>query len=173
MSLILRLLLVVLAAPFRRRLGIGERSHVRMWVLPNDLDVNLHMNNGRYNTIIDLAHIDLILRSGLANTLVKNKWRPLIGSTLIRHRFGLRPFEGFVVSSRVLCWDDKWLYFENLVTSRRGVAAVALTKGVVRHGAGTVSPATLLEAAGFRLQSPPTPVAIARWLSVEEALHID
>src|ERR1700676_5067864 len=106
MSLILRLLAVLIAAPFRRRLRLLDSSHVRIWVLPNDLDLNMHMNNGRYLTILDLGRIDLLLRQGLASTFVKNGWRPVIGGAVIRYRFGLRPFESLVVSSRVLCWDD-------------------------------------------------------------------
>ncbi|MDC0434241.1 thioesterase family protein [bacterium] len=34
-------------------------------VLPNDLDLTMHMNNGRYLTICDFNRVDLFVRSGL------------------------------------------------------------------------------------------------------------
>ena len=65
MNLIFRLLktlLLYLLRPTRR--GILEESVVRFRVWPNDLDTNLHMNNGRYLTLMDLGRLDLLLRNG-------------------------------------------------------------------------------------------------------------
>mgnify|MGYP003290859366 CR=1 FL=1 len=43
---------------FLVRRGVLDDSRVCFRVLPNDCDVNLHMNNGRYWTIMDLGRAD-------------------------------------------------------------------------------------------------------------------
>ena len=54
MNLWLRLFLYFLRAPFRKKLQPPfDVSRLAFRVLPNDLDVNLHMNNGRYLTCVD------------------------------------------------------------------------------------------------------------------------
>ncbi|WP_080375644.1 thioesterase family protein [Stenotrophomonas maltophilia] len=67
MNLWFRLLHLLLCSLFRPKLeapfGV---SRLQFRVLPNDLDSNLHMTNGRYWNIFDLGRLDLILRMGLA-----------------------------------------------------------------------------------------------------------
>jgi acyl-CoA thioesterase FadM len=171
MNLIFRLLIVLLRARNRRPLDLSGVSRVAMRVLPNDLDLNLHLNNGRYLTIMDLGRIDFILRSGLLRSFLKNKWMPLIGGTLIRYRFSLRPFEKFDVVTKVVGWDDKWFYFEQKLETGAGAAAIALAKGLVQEGSRTVNPAEVLRAIGVYCPAPPYTEAVARWLSAEQTLH--
>ncbi|GAC28971.1 acyl-CoA thioesterase [Brumicola pallidula] len=46
--------------------------------MPNDLDVNMHVNNGRYLTLCDLTRVDFFVRSGIAGLMLKHKWSPII-----------------------------------------------------------------------------------------------
>ena len=70
MNLWLRVLWVWLRAKFGAKLGMPSgTSCVELIVLPNDLDTNLHMNNGRYLTLMDLGRLDLFVRSGLLAAL--------------------------------------------------------------------------------------------------------
>src|SRR5271167_2729969 len=128
MNLVLRLLIMLATAKFRGPLALANTSRVRLRVLPNDLDLNLHMNNGRYLTVMDLGRIDFLTRAGSPLVFLRNRWRPLIGGTIIRYRFSLRAFERFEVATRILYWDEKWFYFEQRVENTEGVAAIALSK---------------------------------------------
>ena len=66
MNLYLRLISVLWSALFRRRnIAALETAVLEFRVLPNDLDPNWHMNNGRYLTIMDLGRFDMTLHSGL------------------------------------------------------------------------------------------------------------
>ncbi|HEX8430337.1 MAG TPA: thioesterase family protein, partial [Longimicrobium sp.] len=69
MNLVLRLFYVALAALRRPRLRPLDLSVVTFRVFPNDLDVNFHMNNGRYLTLMDLGRLDLLLRLGILREL--------------------------------------------------------------------------------------------------------
>jgi acyl-CoA thioesterase FadM len=172
MNLLFRLLIVLVGTAFRPRLALDHVSRIRNCVLPNDLDLNLHMNNGRYLTVLDLGRIDFLLRVGLGKVLLRNRWRPLIGGTLIHYRFGLRAFEAFDIVTRVECWDDKWFYFDQRIETGRGVAAVAVAKGLVRDRDGTVSPQKILQAINLSQPSPSFPESVSRWLIAEQMLHI-
>ncbi len=65
MNLFFRLLRLLLTARWRGRLGPLDESVLKLRVWPVDLDVNLHMNNGRYLSVMDLGRVDVILRTGL------------------------------------------------------------------------------------------------------------
>ncbi|MFM0739211.1 thioesterase family protein [Paraburkholderia xenovorans] len=65
MSLIIRLLFLLFTSRRRTRLQVLDTCVTPFRVWFNDLDVLFHMNNGRYFTILDLARVDLMMRSGL------------------------------------------------------------------------------------------------------------
>src|SRR3990170_2263282 len=65
MNLWLRLLWLFVSAPFRPKLEMpGGTSILRFRVWPHDLDLSLHMNNGRYLTIMDQGRLDVMVQSG-------------------------------------------------------------------------------------------------------------
>ena len=173
LNLIFRLVAVLIAGAFRPRLGIDDSSHVTSFVLPNHLDLNLHMNNGRYLTVLDLGRLDFLIRAGLVKTFIRRRWQPLIGGTLIRYRFGLRPFQRFTIVTRVLSWDIKWFYFEQQIITDKGVAAIAISKGLAHDGNETVMPQKILKGIGVERPLPIIPAPVARWLEAEEALHVE
>ena len=55
MNLIFRLLRILVWGLVGPRLDPLGRSIVSFRVWPNDLDINIHMNNGRYLTIMDIV----------------------------------------------------------------------------------------------------------------------
>jgi acyl-CoA thioesterase FadM len=109
MNLLLRLVYVYLYSLFRERLTV-ENSHssLPLRVLPNDLDINLHMNNGRYLTICDLNRVDLFIRTGLARTMRKRHWFPVIAEHTMTYKKSLHLFERFTAELELTRWDDKY-----------------------------------------------------------------
>ena len=65
MNLYLRLFLLLFRLIGLPRKGLLEESRVAFRVLPNDCDVNLHMNNGRYLSFMDLGRVHLVAQVGL------------------------------------------------------------------------------------------------------------
>jgi acyl-CoA thioesterase FadM len=174
MQPIFRFICVLISARFSEPVPLLEVSKLRMRVLPNDLDFNLHMNNARCLAISDLGFVDFVLRLGLGKILLAKGWHPLFGGRLVRHRFGLRAFERFVVATRLICWDDKWFYFDQRMETSRGVAIIVLTKGLIydRGTARTIGPSELLDPLGLSTQSPEMPPEVRQWLCAEKLLHI-
>src|SRR5258706_4303913 len=113
MNLLVRALAVFLGLIFKRRsLGLLDESVLAFRVWPNDLDANVHMNNGRYLTLMDLGRLDLTARAGFLGTALRRGWRPMVGSATIRFRRGLAPFARFQLITRIVCLDGKWFFIE-------------------------------------------------------------
>jgi len=168
MNLWFRSLIVLFTVFFRRSLDPLDESVLKFRVWPTDLDVNFHMNNGRYLTIMDLGRVDLMLRTGLGKMALKRKWAPLVGSATIRFRQSLNPFQRYRLKSRILCWDEKWFFIEQRFVRQNELVAVGLVKGLLRGRSANIPTATVLEALNLRVASPEIPHAIRLWLESEK-----
>ncbi|MGB8817535.1 MAG: thioesterase family protein, partial [Rhizobiaceae bacterium] len=80
MNLIFRMFLTLFFAKRASRLMPLDMAHKPMRVLPNDLDVQMHMNNGRFLSIMDLGRLDLIVRLGFWKVARERGWYPVVGS---------------------------------------------------------------------------------------------
>jgi acyl-CoA thioesterase FadM len=163
MNLWLRMLAVLIAARFRPRLALAAPSLLRFRVLPGDLDVYGHMNNGRYLTVMDLGRFDFILRSALGRAARAHGWNPLVAAVQMKYRRSLRLFEAYELSTRVLAWTAKWFFLEQTFSTRDGVAARALVKGLFFGAKGSIPTAEVLTAAGEMQPAPPLPPEVEAW----------
>ena len=169
MNLLFRLIRVVIAALLRPRLDMLDTSDLSLRVWPTDLDLNLHMNNGRYFTVMDLGRIDLMIRAGVAGWMWRQKWTPVVGSETIRFRRALRPFQRYRLKTRVLCWDERWVFLEQRFETLAGeLAALGLVKAVLSAKRRTMRPKDALKIMGMLRRSPPMPPAVKAWALAEE-----
>lgn len=112
MNLWFRLIWMVLTARLRGKVQLFDTSVLRMRVMPNDLDLNGHVNNGRYFTLADLGRLDFVIRTGAARVAIANRAFPLIGDAVAKFRKDLKLFQRYDLQSRLLGWDDKWFFME-------------------------------------------------------------
>ncbi len=170
MNLLLRLITTLLGARRRSRLGPLDESVISLRVLPTDLDANMHMNNGRYLSIMDLGRFDLTVRNGLLGATLRRGWRPVVGSVVIRFRRSLDPFQRYELRTRAVCWDEKWIYLEQRFEREGELAAIGLVKALFLGKSGPVATRDVLATVGFTGDSPPTPDTIDLWRRSEAAL---
>ncbi len=163
MVLLFRVLFVVLKSLFRRRINILDESVLRLRVWPTDMDLNFHLNDGRYVSLTGLGRVDLLARTALLHGAMNRGWYPVVGATMIRFRREIRSFERFTLRTRVVGWDEKWFYFKHQFEKRDGVAAVAYVRGLLRTRQGTVPSSDVLSLLGTSAASPPLPEPIERW----------
>jgi acyl-CoA thioesterase FadM len=163
---LLKTLLLWLVFPYRR--GLLDESVVRFRVWPNDLDTNLHMNNGRYLTLMDLGRLDLLLRNGAIRHVVAQRWYPVLGGCLVRFRRPLNLFQRFEIRTRIVTWDEKWVYLEQRILRNGDPALQAYLKGVFMDRAGSSVPVTrLLDRMGIGQAPPAMPAGLSAWLDAE------
>ena len=144
-------------------LGILDQDRLRMHVWPNDIDFNLHLNNARYLSIMDYARTHLLARTGILTPIVRKRWQPLVGAVWITYRRSLPLFSAFDLTSRLVCWDERWFYIEQTFTGKEGLAAVGWVKGILRDANGIVEPQSVIERIAPAAVSPPMPESIATW----------
>lgn len=147
MNLIFRMIYVYIYSLFRERLSM-QNSHSRlpMIVLPNDLDINLHMNNGRYLTICDLNRVDLFIRTGLVQSMRKRKWFPVIAEHTMTYRKSLHLFERYTAELEVTHWDEKYFYMTHTFSNATRVVATGTSKGAIRSRTEVIKPEDVLAA---------------------------
>jgi acyl-CoA thioesterase FadM len=177
LNLWFRVIWLFVSALFRGKItppdGIS-RIEFRVW--PHDLDTNLHLNNGRYLTMADLGRMDLLLRAGLLRAVLKEGLLPMLSGTAIRYRREIRPFQRFILQSRIVCWRATAFVMEHrYIVEKDGeeiTAALALVRGGLydKKNRCFVPAARLMALAGYTGPSPEITPEIEAFLNVEEAL---
>jgi acyl-CoA thioesterase FadM len=144
-------------------LGVLDEDCIRMHVWPQDIDLNLHMNNARYLSLMDYARMHLLARSRILEHIVRSRWQPLVGAVWMTYRRSLPLFSAFTVASRLVCWDHRWFYIEQNFSGRDGLAALGWVKGMLRDKDGNLDPQQVIERVAPGVDSPPIPESIAQW----------
>jgi acyl-CoA thioesterase FadM len=178
MNLWLRLFWVLIASRFGAGVPVpGGKSVLGFRVWFHDLDTSLHMNNGRYLTIMDLGRLDMMARSGLLRAVFRHGWTPIASSIKIRYRREMRLFERFHVETRLAAWEAEFVVMEQvfiLATGPRAgqVAAHALFKGGLydRKARAFIPVSRLLGEVGASAESPPMTPEIEAFLHADDAL---
>lgn len=160
---LVRLVAVGISMLWKPRLTLLDESVITIRVWPNDLDLNLHMNNGRYLSAMDLGRMDLFARAGVLLPALRRGWYPLLGEAKIRFRRPLAPFAKYRLRTRLLGWDEKWFYGEQIFDRNGEQAAVALVRGLLRGKEGNIAPDRIVALGGSAIASPPMPETVARW----------
>ncbi len=148
------MLWLLLTANRRTALLPTETSILDFRVLPNDLDLNLHVNNGRYASLMDIGRADIILRSGLFKVLRTNKWYPVAAAVQLSFFRPLNLWQSYRLETRLLGWDDRWFIFEQRFMREGKCCCRAYVKTQIRKGRNLVLPEDVMEQIGQPMKSP-------------------
>jgi len=169
MNLWLRAIAVIVSTFFRPKLPFGGPSVLTFRVWPHDLDINVHMNNARYMALMDLGRLDLIVRCGLWRTVFRQAWQPVIAASLVRFKKPLKPFQPFTLTSRVLGWDERWIYIEHVIATDEAVACHAVVRGAFVKKGAVIPPEQVAAAADMSDPSPSLPEWLPAWREADRA----
>nr|WP_158868382.1 acyl-CoA thioesterase [Leifsonia sp. AG29] len=159
--MLFRTMLHALLSRFGPRLGHWDVARTRFRVLPTDLDILKHMNNGVYLSIADIGRFDLLMRNGVWAIFKQRGWYPVVASETISFRKSLQLGQAFTVESRILGFDEKAVYVEQRFVVHGEIYTQAFIRGrFLKRGGGVVSIAELLEAVG----PSPSEVTVPGWL---------
>jgi len=180
MNLWLRLLLYALAYPFRSPLPAADGvSRLTFRVSPLDLDISLHMNNGRYLTLMDLGRFDYLVRTGLWRAVRANSWTPIASAITIRYRRELTLFQRFAIETRIVSFAEASVVMEQVFVILSGrykgqVAARALFKGGIysRSEKSFIDTARLMREIGVAEASPAITPEVEAFLKADSALKV-
>jgi acyl-CoA thioesterase FadM len=169
-NLYLRLLCLLLRVAALQRRGVLDDSRVSFRVMPNDCDINLHMNNGRYLSFMDLGRLHLVAQVGLLNIVIRNRWKPVLAAAEINFIRSLAPLQKFDLVTRVVTWDDKYVYMEQRFEKQATLFAHAFVKGLFLGQQGhRVSNSAVLAQLGYSEQAPAMPDELRIWAELGSA----
>jgi YbgC/YbaW family acyl-CoA thioester hydrolase len=160
MHLLLRTLLLLFRSGRRQRLSVWESGSLPLRVLPTDIDIALHVNNGMYLSLMDLGRFDLMVRSGVWKQMRRRGWTPVVAAETITFRKSLQLWQQYTIETRIIGLDTKAIYFEQRMVAdgeiyaRAYIAARLVTKG------GPVGRAEILQEFG----GPPKDLVLPEWI---------
>ena len=164
MNLIWRTIVHFLLSARRSRAGVFDVVRTRFRVLPTDLDVYGHMNNGRYLSIADVARIDMLRRMGLWKKMMQRGWYPVVQSATITYRRSLMPWRRFEIETAVMGFDERAVYLEQRFVCGGELYAQLFIKGrFLRRSGGTVGLDELSEAFETDVTARTLPEWVTRW----------
>jgi acyl-CoA thioesterase FadM len=135
----LQLSRIVVAAFLRQRnLELDDTSILRFILMPWDC-VLTRAGNDRYHAFMDLGRIDLAIRFGLWKIIVRNKWRPFVITVHIRYNASLKMFQRFVLRTRLIHWDSRYIWMEHIFERKGKTVATAISKNAAIGKKGMVS----------------------------------
>lgn len=168
MNLYLRLVLVLLRSwrEPRSHWSAPAERWFRVW--PHDLDAFGHMNNGRYLQIMDVARTAWMARTGVLRAMWQEGWSGVLGGGLTRYRHPLKPFQRYRVRTVLLCWDDRWFYFEHaFVDATERCVAVGLSRAALRSADGWVDTGNAVDMVDPLAEAPQPPAYLAAWMALD------
>lgn len=171
MNLWLRLVWALLRAWRLPPITAGDVIERRLRVWPGDLDVNGHMNNGRYLTVIDLMLVEYFVRSGFARVMLRQGWRPMSGGAVITYRKGLMPGQRYRLRFTLAAADHAWNFMRfEFLREDGALCAAGYMKGAAVGRSGLVPNAESYACLGQVFEPQPLPAAVEHWLAAERAV---
>ncbi len=156
MNLYFRLFSLFIKSFFKRKgnpeTALFETNKISFRVFPFDMDINLHLNNGRYLTLMDLGRTSLLLETGFLWKLVRKNQLPVIAGVQILYRRSFGFLEKGSIETRLIGYDEKWFYIEQIFRKQNGdLASYAIVKGLFQARRKSVPTADIFAAQGMNL----------------------
>lgn len=129
--------------------------------MPTECNFFMIMDNCAYNKILDLSKFYILLHYRKFGLVIKRKWKPLTVSldmSLIRP---IKVLQKYRISSKVLYWENSYIYMEHKFFIKDKLHATALSKSCFMIGKKLVQDDDLN--ALYDMKSPSKPDVIAKW----------
>lgn len=139
-----------------------------MRVLPNDLDLFGHMNNGRYPTVLDLGRIEQMYRSRIRQDLRARGAYFVVAALTVNYRRSLMPWQRYEIRTRFLGATAFGTYVEQTFVGAGDHDGEVFAHAVVRLRAlrksgGTLDDAELAEIFGPAPDGREVPGWVGEW----------
>ncbi len=151
------------------KVDMYEWTTVTMRVRITDCDSYLHVNNGRYLSLMDIGRINHAGRCGMISLWRRTGWKPVAGGATIRFRRELRLGARYTLRTRCVGFDEGWSFWEQVFERADGkLAARAYAKVAMLDTDGSrLKSERVLDALGADPQSPPLPDGVVAWQESE------
>jgi acyl-CoA thioesterase FadM len=144
--MIIRILILFLKKRFMKPAGIYDTISTEMRVLPVDLDLLWHVNNGMYFSYMDFGRWSMVFRNGIFDQCNKQGWYAVVASEAMKFKRSLLPWVKFTIETKNIGQDDKYFFIQQKFLVKDELMATGLVKiRFMKKKGGTVSPEELLK----------------------------
>lgn len=152
--------------------GLLDPSVTTMRVRPPDLDTYLHVNNGVYLQMMDVARSNYIADLGGFPLLRANGWYPVVAAQTVSYRRSLQLGQRFRITTRVVGWDERVAYLEQIFERDGRLIARGLVAGrFLARGGGRVPAPDAIALLDGDVPSPELPEDVASWARAVDVAH--
>jgi acyl-CoA thioesterase FadM len=168
MHMIWRTLLIFLKKPLLSKSELRQTTQITMRILPTDLDVLWHVNNGVYLSLMDFGRWDMVFRNGIYDLTRKKKWYAVVAGESIKFRKALKLFDKFELHTQTVGHDEKYFFIQQKFIKNQEIYAVGLVRVrfLSRQG-GAVSTAQLLQELNVELGENKGAELSQEWFALE------
>jgi acyl-CoA thioesterase FadM len=164
MNLFLRLALLSVLSPRREAAPVLGPCRTPFRVLPTDLDVLRHTNNGVYLSLMDLARVDLLTRAGVASKVRERGWYPVVVAESITFRRSLTLGQRFEIETSVIGWDDRAITLsQDFWRGEQRIASAVVRAMFLGKDGQRVAPEQIVALTGEDLEAPVEPDWVRQW----------
>lgn len=146
MHMILRTIIAFLKKRFLAKAHFNEKTTISMRVLPTDLDILMHVNNGVYFSFMDFGRWDMIFRNGVYDAAMKRGWYSVVAGETIKFKKSLELWDKFELHTEIVGYDDKYFFIQQKFMMKEALMASGLVKvRFLKRKGGTVSPQEVMD----------------------------
>lgn len=146
MHMIWRTLWVFLKRRFLKKSEIGDITEYTMRVLPTDLDLLFHVNNGIYFSLMDFGRWDMVFRNGVYDACSKRGWYAVVAGETIKFKKSLKLWDKFTLQTQLVSHDEKNIFIQQKFICRGELMATGLVRvRVLKKSGGTVPTAEVFK----------------------------
>jgi len=147
--------------------GIHEVTEYTMRVLPTDLDLLMHVNNGIYLSLMDFGRWSMVFRNGVYQACKKNGWYAVVAGETIKFKKSLELWDKFTLRTQIVGHDEKNFYIQQKFICRGKLMATGLVKvRFLKKKGGMVSPLEVYQALNMQVENITTELGV-EWLALE------
>lgn len=150
-----------------------DPSITTMRVRPADLDIYLHVNNGVYLQMMDVARTNFIADLGGFGLLKAKGWYPVVAAQTVSYRRSLTLGQRFEISTTVVGWDERVIYLEQIFSRDGQRCARGLVAGrfLSRGSTERVPAPQVVALLGTEVVQPELPEDVASWARAVDVAH--
>lgn len=138
---------------------------IRIW--PWDIDPFMELNNGRVLTLMDLGRFGHLQRLNMPKMMKENGWYGAVAGSTVRYRRRITVFQKLELRTRIIGWDDRFVYVEQALWRGDECCAHAIIRIVVAGQDGIVPTSKLALAFDLPSESPGMPEWVRGWIAAE------
>lgn len=164
---IIRAVTGMLSARRHSKVGLLDTTvtHHRIW--PWDGDVFMELNHGRTLTLFELGRWPQVVRMGLLSAVRREMIAFAVAGVSVRYRRRMPIFAKFRMVTRILGWDDRFIYIDQSMWLGETCANQMLLRAALKTPNGTLPPSEFLNRVGQPQPSPELPEWVQNWITAE------